>query len=78
VKGCQAFGNGSLILQARHDRCLNCNQCSIATICPAQAWRRVPAKEPYLLRTRKAKAGEETPPAGESAPPPGSPPGMTI
>ncbi len=60
VKGCQAFGNGSLILQARHDRCLNCNQCSIAVQCPAQAWRRVPASEPYLLRSpRKAQVGAE-------------------
>jgi electron transport complex protein RnfB len=78
VKGCQAFGNGSLILQARHDRCLNCNQCSIATICPAQAWRRVPATEPYLLRGRKDKAEEQPAPGGESAPPPGAPPGMPI
>lgn len=60
VKGCQAFGNGSLILQARHDRCLNCNQCSIAAQCPAQAWRRVPASEPYLLRSRgKISEGAE-------------------
>ena len=31
VKGCAAFGNGSLHLQVRHDRCLNCNECTIAT-----------------------------------------------
>jgi electron transport complex protein RnfB len=50
VKGCGSFGNGSLYLQARHDRCLNCNQCAIARQCPAQAWKRVPADRPYILR----------------------------
>ncbi len=50
VKGCNAFGNGSLYLQVRHDRCLNCNQCSIARRCPSQAWKRVPASRPYILR----------------------------
>ena len=34
-------------------RCLNCNQCSIALACPAQAFRRVPADQPYLLRKPK-------------------------
>ena len=50
VKGCNSFGNGSLYLQARHDRCLNCNQCSIARRCPSRAWKRVPASQPYILR----------------------------
>jgi len=50
VKGCGSFGNGSLYLQNRHDRCLNCNQCSIARRCPSQAWTRVPASRPYILR----------------------------
>jgi electron transport complex protein RnfB len=50
VKGCNAFGNGSLYLQNRHDRCLNCNQCSIARRCPSRAWKRVPASQPYILR----------------------------
>ncbi|MBU4329768.1 MAG: ferredoxin [Acidobacteria bacterium] len=50
VKGCAAFGNGSLCLQVRHDRCLNCNECSIARSCPSQAWKRVPADRPYILR----------------------------
>ena len=49
VAGCRAFGNGSLFLQVRHDRCLNCNECSIAAACPADAFRRVPADRPYLL-----------------------------
>ena len=50
VKGCGSFGNGSLYLQVRHDRCVNCNECSIARACPAQAYKRVPAKTPYILR----------------------------
>jgi electron transport complex protein RnfB len=50
VKGCNAFGNGSLFLQVRHDRCLNCNECSIAAACPSGAYRRVPAHKPYLLK----------------------------
>lgn len=50
VKGCNAFGNGSLYLQVRHDRCVNCNECRIAVNCPARAFRRVPANEPYILK----------------------------
>ncbi len=50
VKGCAAFGNGSLILQVRHDRCLDCNECAIAVACPSGAFRRVPADKPYLLK----------------------------
>jgi electron transport complex protein RnfB len=50
VKGCEAFGNGSLHLQVRHDRCLNCNECSIAEACPAEAFVRVPADRPYLMK----------------------------
>jgi len=49
VKGCRTFGNGSLILQIRHDRCVNCNECSIAAACPADAVRRVPAAQPHIL-----------------------------
>jgi electron transport complex protein RnfB len=36
--------------------CLNCNECSIAIACPAQAFRRVPADQPYLLRKPKGPA----------------------
>ena len=43
VKGC-ALMNGSLYLQVEHDRCLNCNECSIAMACPTQAFHRVPAE----------------------------------
>ncbi len=53
VKGCGAFGNGSLFLQIRHDRCLNCNWCSIARNCPSGAVRRVPLDQPYLLKGSK-------------------------
>jgi len=51
VKGCNAFGNGSLFLQVRHDRCVNCNECSIAVACPTGAFRRVSAKEPYIVKS---------------------------
>jgi len=51
VKGCNTFGNGSLFLQVRHDRCLNCNECSIAAACPSGAFKRVPAQQPYLLKS---------------------------
>jgi electron transport complex protein RnfB len=50
VLGCNTFGNGSLFLQVRHDRCLNCNECSIAAACPSGAYKRVPADKPYLLK----------------------------
>lgn len=55
VKGCGAFGNGSLVLQVRHDRCVNCNECSIARNCPADAFRQVPADEPGLFDTSRHK-----------------------
>ena len=50
VKGCNAFGNGSLYLQVRHDRCLNCNECSIAAACPSNAFLRLPARRPYIIK----------------------------
>lgn len=53
VKGCNAFGNGSLFLQIRHNLCLDCNECAIAAACPAQAIRRVPTEEPYILKEVK-------------------------
>jgi len=51
VKGCGAFGNGSMQLQIKHDRCKNCNECSIARVCPSDAFARVPAKTPYKLKS---------------------------
>jgi electron transport complex protein RnfB len=52
VKGCSQNGNGSLFLQVRHDRCVNCNECSIAVKCPVGAFRRVSADQPYLLKDK--------------------------
>jgi Na+-translocating ferredoxin:NAD+ oxidoreductase subunit B len=50
VAGCGSFGNGSMQLQVRHNLCVNCNQCSIATHCPANAFKRVPASSPYIFK----------------------------
>jgi electron transport complex protein RnfB len=50
VEGCGMFGNGSLYLQVKQDLCVNCNECAIATACPSDAFRRVPASDPYLLK----------------------------
>ncbi len=57
VKGCESFGNGSLFLQVMHDsdHCVNCNQCTIAAQCPAQAYSRVPAAQPYILKKREGE-----------------------
>ncbi len=63
VKGCHMFGNGSLCMQVRHDRCLNCNDCSIARACPSNAFVRVPASKPYLLRMQASAAQPDTQPA---------------
>ena len=56
VVGCVLFGNGSFALQIRHDRCVNCNECSIAVVCPADAFQRVPASQPYILKNREKQA----------------------
>jgi electron transport complex protein RnfB len=50
VHGCSMFGNGSLYLQVDHGICKNCNECSIARRCPANAFERVPVSEAYLLK----------------------------
>jgi H+/Na+-translocating ferredoxin:NAD+ oxidoreductase subunit B len=52
VKGCAAFGNGSLYMQIDQHRCKNCNECAIAVKCPAQAIVRVPAASPYLPKEK--------------------------
>jgi electron transport complex protein RnfB len=49
VKGCGSFGNGSMQLQVNHQLCVNCNECAIARVCPADAFKRVPANNPYLF-----------------------------
>ena len=51
TKGCTQFGNGSLYLQVRHDRCLNCNECSIAKACPSDAFFRAPIERPYVIKS---------------------------
>ncbi len=58
AKGCRTQGNGSLYLQVRHDRCVNCSQCSIAEACPSGAFVRVSASDPYVkpkLKKRETK-----------------------
>jgi electron transport complex protein RnfB len=52
VAGCGSFGNGSLYLQVRHNLCVNCNECSIALRCPAQAYSRVPLSRPYMPKQK--------------------------
>ena len=52
VDGCNRYGNGSLFLQVRHDRCVNCNECSIARVCKGKAFVRVPVDQPYILKTK--------------------------
>ena len=51
VKGCNLFGNGSLHLQVRHDRCVNCNECSIAAVCAGNAFERIPVEKGYFRKT---------------------------
>ena len=48
VKGCVAYGNGSLHLQVDQKLCSHCNNCSIAAVCPSGAIARVEVKSPYI------------------------------
>ncbi len=50
VKGCGAFGNGSMQLQVNQNLCVNCNECGIARDCPSDAFSRVPASKAYSLQ----------------------------
>lgn len=50
VAGCTSFGNGSLHLQIIHDLCKNCNQCTIARVCPSDAITKVPSAEAYKIK----------------------------
>ncbi|MEN6626279.1 MAG: 4Fe-4S binding protein [Candidatus Sumerlaeia bacterium] len=52
VSDCAQYGNGSLHLQISQEKCVDCNQCSIATACPRHAISRVPADTPYIPRQR--------------------------
>jgi H+/Na+-translocating ferredoxin:NAD+ oxidoreductase subunit B len=49
VKGC-ALMNGSLYLQIQHDRCVNCNECAIALVCPSRAFVLGSNERPYRLK----------------------------
>jgi len=49
VKGC-ALMNGSLYLQVMQDRCVNCNECAIAIVCPSEAFVNVAVDKPYRLK----------------------------
>lgn len=55
VEACEVFGNGSFYLQVNHDICVNCNECSIAAGCPAEAFSRVPREKPYMLKTKESE-----------------------
>jgi electron transport complex protein RnfB len=48
VKGCTAFGNGSLYMQIQRDLCVDCNECAIAVVCEGKAISLIPAGEQYL------------------------------
>jgi len=50
VKGCTSFGNGSLYLQIKRELCTDCNECKIATVCPADAISRVSFEMAYKLK----------------------------
>jgi Na+-translocating ferredoxin:NAD+ oxidoreductase subunit B len=50
VAGCTSFGNGSFHLQIMHHICLNCNECSIARLCPSNAIKRVKASDAYKVK----------------------------
>ena len=58
VLGCRLM-NGSLYLQIRHDRCVNCNECSIAVACPTQAIGRVPIGAEYAEPGREAASAAQ-------------------
>ena len=53
IQPCEMFGNASFYLQVRHDICVNCNNCSIAMQCPSDAWERLPANDPYILKHKQ-------------------------
>jgi len=47
VRLCKSFGNGSFYLQIQRDLCVNCNECAIASGCPAKAITRIPVEQAY-------------------------------
>ena len=52
VKGCAAYGNGSLYMQIQRDLCVNCNECAIAVACEGKAISRIPAQQQYLSKRK--------------------------
>lgn len=48
--GCAGYGSGSMMLQIDRKLCVDCNLCKIATVCPSDAFVRVPETEPYILK----------------------------
>jgi hypothetical protein len=54
----------------RHNYCVDCNECAIAAQCPADAFVRVPADEPYLLPSMKLAEEDGEEEATEAAPRP--------
>ena len=56
VEGCSSFGNGSLHLQIMHDICTDCNQCSIARVCPSDAISRVSSEQSYRIKGEYTQA----------------------
>ncbi len=52
VLGCNASGNGAFFLQVDHGLCVGCNECAIAAACPSQAFKRVPASQPYMWKEK--------------------------
>ncbi|MEA3446751.1 MAG: ferredoxin [Bacteroidota bacterium] len=58
VKGCASFGNSSLVLQIRHNLCVDCNECAIARVCPSDAIVRASIDEPYLIKGDFLKDGD--------------------
>lgn len=46
VMGCkEPAGLGSIYLRVRHDRCVDCNRCAIATACPEDAVTQLPVEQ---------------------------------
>ncbi len=63
VASCGQYGNGSLYLQIKHDLCVHCNQCSIATACPSGAISRVSSAKPYIFKDAAEPEAKEAAPA---------------
>lgn len=59
VMGCkEPAGLGSITLQVRHNICVDCNACSIATACPDEAYDRIPVEVSVQKNVAPAKSVE--------------------